>query len=318
MNNIIKLYGNDYYNKLNVLRLLVFITDKCNYNCYYCYNSKPRQNIDIDCENLLRFIEHVHAKTTKLIRLELIGGEVTLCNNFDRLCQKLNELDYVIDIEIYTNLHKDIQYYNNLIYNSKIEVNATWHSIKSDLYNMKFIEKILSIDESIFKHYYVTIMFEPDFIKQSLNAYNIIRNKYPYAHNIEPSLCIHKSGGQPYKYNNNDLKLFYDLCDKSQSYRTEFYVEYDNHNISKLTFNDLQGAKINSFKFWKCNAGLDFLYIHNNGNVYKCTHDIFKKQHICNIHDSNYNLPDKQIICHYDYCPCNWETYREKIFNVKN
>ena len=101
------------------------------------------------------------------------------------------------------------------MHGTKVEVNATWHSTKLDPYNIDFVKKIMSIDAEQFKHYYVTIMFEPNFMKQSLNAYNTIRNKYPTAHNIEPSLCIQMSSGKPYEYNKDDLKMFYDICSKS-------------------------------------------------------------------------------------------------------
>ena len=174
VSNIVELYGNDYYNKVNSMRLLIFLTDKCNYICSYCYNEKPRMNTELSYFDIIRFVEYVHQQTGKVLRIELIGGEVTLHSDFIKLCYDLSTLQYVIDIEIYTNMYRDIQYYNDIVMNTKVEVNATWHSLPTDEFNNKFINKVLQIPENIFKHYYITVMFEPEHISQSKNAYNKI------------------------------------------------------------------------------------------------------------------------------------------------
>jgi len=37
-----------------------------------------------------------------------------------------------------------------------------------------------------------------------------------------------------------------------------------------LEFNDMFLNTSYSFKYWKCNAGLDYFYIHANGDIYPC------------------------------------------------
>lgn len=310
----VALYGNDYKNKLDTVRLLFFLIDKCNYNCSYCYNALPRKNIELDAADIVRFVKHVHEQTSKLVRIEFIGGEVALYKNLHSLCSELHSLEYVIDIEIYSNLFKDIEYYNTLVEKSCVEVNGTWHSTQADKQNNSFIDKVISIPDELFKHYYITIMFEPDAIAESKNAFERIQERHPFAHNIEYSLCIQSNTNKPYKYKDEDLQYFYSKCAETSFNRKEFYVEYNDKTVEKLTFNDLQGMKINNFKYWSCNAGLDYLFIDVDGNVYKCAHDN-KHNMLLNISQDSYPaLPTKPCICMYDYCPCTWEIYRRKIF----
>ena len=87
-------------------------------------------------------------------------------------------------------MYKDIEYYNNLVEASHVEVNGTWHSTKDDKQNSSFIDKVISIPDELFKHYYITIMFEPDAIAESKTAFERIQECHPFAHNIEYSLCI--------------------------------------------------------------------------------------------------------------------------------
>lgn len=315
MKKIIASYGNDYFNNLKTIRLLFFLIDKCNYQCTYCYNDFPRTNLELKTDDVLRFITYVYQQTHKLIRVEFIGGEVALYNNLYILCLELSKYEYVIDIEIYSNLFKNIEFYNQLVINTKTEINATWHSIPNDTYNYKFLDKILSIPEKLFKHYYITIMFEPNAIIESKYIYETIRKKYPTNKNIEYSLCLNKCSNKSYFYNDYDLQYFYDKCKETSHYRKEFYIEYEDKTYKKITFNDLQGVQINSFKYWLCNTGLDFLYVNFKGDVYKCTLDESSKKHaLMNISNNIYpKLPTKPYICAYDYCPCNWEIYRKNI-----
>jgi hypothetical protein len=67
------------------------------------------------------------------------------------------------------------------------------------------------------------------------------------------------------------------------------------------------------FKFWKCNAGLDYLYIHFDGTVHPCDendgiilYDINK--------GGNFVFPSRPMICPRHTCPCLFDVYKEKVF----
>jgi hypothetical protein len=65
MNNIkqpVLLYGINLYNNTdekNLLYILAYIIDNCNYACSYCYNIKPYKKINLDIKNLYNYICYI-------------------------------------------------------------------------------------------------------------------------------------------------------------------------------------------------------------------------------------------------------------------
>ena len=48
------------------------------------------------------------------------------------------------------------------------------------------------------------------------------------------------------------------------------YIEEVDGKISYYKFNDIVKHPSFNFKNWKCNAGVDSLYIHANGDIFPC------------------------------------------------
>ena len=83
INNYIEFYSTD---RSNMIFILAYIIDVCNYNCAYCYNEKPRTNKVLDLNRLYAFLEYLQKRTKKNIDIELIGGEPTLHPNLIDFC----------------------------------------------------------------------------------------------------------------------------------------------------------------------------------------------------------------------------------------
>lgn len=54
------LYGTDYNDGADTMLLLLYIVDRCNYSCSYCFNKKPRTGGELDADDIFRFIDYVH------------------------------------------------------------------------------------------------------------------------------------------------------------------------------------------------------------------------------------------------------------------
>ena len=75
-----------------------------------------------------------------------------------------------------------------------------------------------------------------------------------------------------------------------------------------------------SFRFWKCNAGFDTIYIHSDGNAYTCPKFFTdNKKPLYNIYDVGIKMMPHPTICSFDRadCECDKEVKKKKVFDVK-
>lgn len=310
---LVKLYS---LNNKDQIKLLVELTDSCNYLCNYCYNEKPRKNQHLNSDRLIEFIQYIHQKTNRNIKVELIGGEPTLHLDLLPICQKLFSYDYIDEIELYTNFHKPIEFYDQLTLSKRMIINATWHSLETDRQNNNFYEKVKYIKSQNLCQYYFIVMLENDNFQNSINMYQKLYNYIEKTDidnlsHLEMSLCIYGDGTQ-YSYSQNELEQFEKLNQK-QIYDKQFIFEFDTRIKKEATIQDIEKLKTKSFKYWKCNAGKDYLYVHCNGNVYKCDQDLHNNKPIGNI-NNKFDYDFKPTICKYSYCPWNYEIFKERIF----
>jgi hypothetical protein len=63
-------------------------------------------------------------------------------------CKKLYEYDKTIELSIYTNFSKSIEFYYLLINNFNIDIISTWHTINNTL-NNEYITKTLEFSKML-------------------------------------------------------------------------------------------------------------------------------------------------------------------------
>jgi sulfatase maturation enzyme AslB (radical SAM superfamily) len=99
------LYGNNKH----ISAIIVNIIDICNYNCYYCYNKKPRTNKILDLHALIHFIDWFSNNINSNIILFILGGEPTLHPQLFDFCVFLRKKYKNINCRIVTNFSYDIK-----------------------------------------------------------------------------------------------------------------------------------------------------------------------------------------------------------------
>lgn len=118
------------------------LTDVCNYHCSYCIR-KPLANtkanlandfiMDIDAlPDVVRIAEELHQIHNKQVKIDLIGGEISLFDDLDKLIYALLDTECIAKVNITTNLYRDIEYYLNLCnvakeIKKKISITASYH-----------------------------------------------------------------------------------------------------------------------------------------------------------------------------------------------
>lgn len=304
--------------EVSPLNLLLFVADRCNFTCPYCYNRMPRHQNNADLDLFYKYVADIHKKLpTRELNVSLIGGEPTLHPNLLDFCDKLQKLDRVC-IEVLTNFTKPLEYYINLLKNN-IKIAASWHRAPNDMLNWDYVEKMKKIPYKYFTNdqVEVRIMMENDNWENSRKVFNELYP--PFKKYVEISL-LSNNNGSPYRYTDKQLEEYRQLIILTKYKRDFFTVVYNDGSESQVSFSDMYLNPQVNFHLWKCNAGLDYLYVHVNGDVYNCqSYYEHNKKPICNIVDTNGEYIKelyKPCICAVDYCSCDFDVTKERILNV--
>lgn len=302
--------------KSTPLNILAYIVDRCNFNCSYCYNRKPRKSTLADLDGFFRFIEDIRRQQPldKKINVSLIGGEPTLHPGALDFCNQLLALDNV-SVELLTNFTQPIEYYLSLL-EKGVCLAASWHSQTNDKLNWPYVEKMKQIPMKFFdnEQVEVRIMMENDNWE---NSRKVFFELYPmFKKHIEISLLT-RDDGTPYQYSQSQLDEYEKLIVLTKYKRDFFTVEYADGSQQQMSFSDMYLNPQVNFHLWKCNAGQDYIYIHCDGNVYNCQsyYENFKKP-ICNLFADECKYKKEKFtpcICAVSYCACDFDVHKEKL-----
>lgn len=312
-NNIVEIYNEDFYAIPDSFRLLVFIVDRCNYNCEYCYNHFPRTQKCLDLSKVYEFIYKIifGKMKKKFLHLDLIGGETLLHPQLIDFCKKISN-DKSIFTTVYSNFSLPIDKYKQLLA-SNVHLLLSWHYCADpDRYKEKF--SMLSKDE-IEKQITLSIMYEHRTWKLGLEMFDYFSRVYPSMKELEFSILDENENYNGKKYTQQQLDEFNRRAPKTKTPTTKLVYadgayEYANDNFF---FKDVQNT---NFKYWLCNAGIDFLFIYFDGIVHICDEndgiDLFNIEKASDI--SRFMPPKKALFCKREHCPCLFDLYKKKIF----
>lgn len=302
----------------NYIYVKAYIIDSCNYNCSYCYNKKPRTNDILDLDKLYNYLDFIHEQTNRNIKLELIGGEPTLHPDLLNFCEKISKCIFIADCTIYSNFSADIQLYIQLLKLQNITFDMSWHSLKNDFFNKKFYENVVFLEkfftkQHLNKHILYLIMFEPQHYNESVIIYKkIVQRHICETLLIQVGNIEHITNNFRYKYNQQSKKIYNEIVYKNNQYISKTTkVIYDNgieKVYSDIEMMQLNDKKIIDLKGWKCNAGIDRLYIHSNGTIYPCQeyYESNITDSYTSIYNKNFSLINKYQICKCNICSCEW------------
>ena len=291
-----------YYSK--VINVKIYAIDACNYNCEYCYNKRPRCGSILDLTAVCNFLSQVHIKFKKYINIEIIGGEPTLHPNLIDFCKKIHQSSGM-HCSIYSNFSASTGLYLQLL---ALGIGFTWS------FHSKHHDFASKLDEIPFEYYSqnninIRIMFEQQNFNLVKNLCLSIIDKYKDY--FEPAIV------QNYRIRYSSEYLdFYNVINSKVKQKYVYTATYRNGNTRNLTVN-MAEKNFKNFKYWLCYAGLEYFYIHANGNVYSCINQYERAQlPTCNINSQFDNMPFKPMVCTYDTCPCIWEVHKKKVVGV--
>ena len=316
----VEFYDACTYNPIK-FNLAVDIIDKCNYNCYYCYNNKTRTYRQLNLDKLYKFSLFLLSKNPHLkINIQILGGEPTLHSQLDKfidLCYGIPSIQCVL----FSNLSADLDKYISYLYKN-VQLNLSMHFIEKSNHSHAFIDKVQQLPQIFFDSGQVNVAVLYDSIKwqQSIDMFKKLFFLYPQ--NVSLPMLM---DNQNFKcnYSNEMYKQYDDIVYFNQQYarcrkRYELLIKQGYHTemIQREKLSDARHFEYRQFYHYFCDAGKYSLYVHNDGYVYACEayYDLHKP--LCTL-DTFLNMKMHQTLCMCELCGCAENTKKLKVFTEK-
>lgn len=340
------------------------LTYLCNYSCDFCIQGSKQEHIEKSkdesketrkkiCDNLIKFIETKLNKNYDYIDLYLIGGEITILEDFLEIIEKIIncKFDGLIIIKITTNLSTKKEVLENLmeiVENNKksyreIHINASYY--KEFANEEEFIDKIklLIKNDKVSNAISLNTVFRR--IKKLFKKYrrakvvtkfkNKIRKMYV---SIGYPLCEDSDYDQYLKFKNKLKKVTKNIhfiiikgykTSISEKLKKRIVKEEKQDKNIKVTFNNnevfycqnnnkislkLENEQSFNSKGYICDVGLNNITISNKGDIARCV-SCKEATKIGNILNWDFELPTDKIICPINKCNCSYFKVIEKGVN---
>lgn len=324
MDNLIDIVFSKTNYDVNTLKptqfnLIIDIIDKCNYNCYYCYNHRPRSNNIIDLNRTYQFVYFLANYYPNLtISVAIIGGEPTLhpkLTEFILNCHTIKNVKCVL----FSNFSAELSKYN-LYLSMDVRLNLSLHLSKNEYDDQAFIDKLHQLPQNQFSANNVNIimLYDSYYWKRSINLFKRLFASYP--NNVSmPFLMDNENFIVQYS---NEMYAAYDkLIYSNAEYnkmRQNYQLIVSKSGIKKPIlhemYSDKRHIKYRKFYRYLCDAGKYSLYIHNNGYIYACEAYYDMNISKCSIYNFS-SIKFQQTLCQCDMCGCVENAKKKKIFN---
>lgn len=292
----------------------VFIIDKCNIQCEYCYNIFPRTHEKANLKAFYNFIKSATEQINRLFEIQIVGGEPTLHEDLLIFVNDLLTIKNISSVDIFTNFERSLDYYIK-IFDTGARLAPSWHGKKHDLKNIQYLKKMLLLpDKYIQQLAEIPIMMEQNNFDNFSFAFNTLYPKFKSNIRIWP---IYTNKYKIGTYTTAQLKQYVKFTNMINEH--PFEVQYSDGSNVFLSKTNKQldmhiVTPIYNYKSKICNSGKDIMYIHVNGNVYSCqTYYQYDQKPICNIYDSKLLYNVDKFIPH----KCLISNCRFAEFNVK-
>jgi organic radical activating enzyme len=290
-----------------IFQLTWVLNNICSNQCSYCnpflYAGK---NHNYKWENAKIFIDELFKRKNK-INCSISGGEPTMSPFLLEICKLFFNNGHTIGIT--TNGTKSVQYYKEI---SKYlnHICFSYHPEYGD--NNKLLEKIHACIENT--KVTVRIMMHPTYWDESISFFvECLKNKNIGTEAVR-ILDRGQSDKNTYTYSDEQLKWF----TFSQTRNNEAIIFIDNKEFTKMGSDffledgtidknghavDYINEGLTDFYGWKCNIGLEHLYISAEGYIKRGNCEV--GGFIGNIDEPlNIQWPENSIICNKHICFC--------------
>lgn len=325
--NLIKI---DPQTKKDLLIIKIMIGNTCNYNCWYCFPGSNEgthrwpADLDLICKNLDHLITHYKKNGKKNIRIHVLGGEPILWPDLGNFARYFKD-KFNCSITISTNASRTIRWWQ--------EYGGYFDSVIISCHHERAnIDHIINVADILYDKKVIVqtmVLMDPNNWDKCVKIVDrLLESKKQWyvtcAEVVHPSLKLLNKEQKEYLKKSVKRKpgfLYRFLYLRSDNYEKESIITTKN-KVFKVEKNWLLMNKIFNFKGFKCNIGVDILYIDKDGRITgSCQNFLFDLNYYFNIYDEKFiekfKIEIKPTTCTKDFCGyCNDELnlFKHKMF----
>lgn len=267
---------------------------RCNYDCTYCPsiihdNSSPHTDIAILRNTIDKLTE-----LGKPVRLSLTGGEPCVHPKIEELLFYTKYNDFWLSVT--TNGTRTSEWYtkqgrliDQFVFSLHFEYD--WQTILDRICELRVFTDTKLLVNVMAHHRH---MKECRTAVDRLHSYNIPFNIRRIRWTEGDSDLF-----DDMKYDQNDLDW---ILQFNSTVEPNTVINYVEKPVQMYHANDIIKLKINQYKGWECNAGLESLMINWDGEVHRATCRVGGS--LGNIYNDTFTIPTKPTICDRNYCTC--------------
>ena len=300
----------------NMLRIEYMPGNLCNHKCHYCFpgsneGDKPWPDVELVKQNLGHLLSHYKINGKPKSDIFFVGGEPTLWKGLEELCKYLKE-NFDCIIEISTNGTRKTNWWKKHAKNfDHIGV-----SVHREFANIKHIIEVCDTlyEQGVFVN--ADVLIDPLAFEECLEIVEALKNsKYEW-----PIIAkvVHFNGAHRYtetqlEYFDESIKRYPSLEWYQQTTKkplTEVKITQDDDKIITVQSDSwITRNKLNYFKGWECNLGVDIIKIFPDGRITgNCQQSILGNVNLYQQNfKENFNPQIIPVICTREICGCNEE-----------
>jgi MoaA/NifB/PqqE/SkfB family radical SAM enzyme len=340
MNKIIKIVSTQ---PDNILEIRWMVNNVCNYKCRYCFEGShdgtypTPDNIELIIANFDHVLTYYKQKLGKTrVHLKVGGGEPTLWRDLHYFIQQLKK-KHDIYFTVITNGSRTLRWwkeYGHLIDNATL----SFHTAEAE------VDHMIAVADTLYElgtKTTVKVLMDVQHWDKSVAALDYMKANSKHKWILLASECIEPSRGDVIKI----------VDSRKQDYYTPEQRNYVKLGLKRLPsiawiFKNIKlfftgevryfdsvayrndGSKLrarpetyittksNNFKGWRCNMGLESIYIHYNGEIMSSCGEVLYGADRFNVF-SNTLVKDfhpelKPVVCSKNICFCETETHVSK------
>ena len=304
----------------NEMRIEMFLSDYCNYSCWYCsdeFHSKKVKWPDINTllPNFLHMLEAYKRKGKKKFNIFLGGGEPTLWPDLISFIKAIKK-DYDCCVSLHSNCSRTLRWWEQ---NSKYfdHVGMSVHHEKADVKHLSKVGDILFKNKVAL---YASVLMDPGHWDKCVEiAKELKKSKRKW---LITTLQVHYPNlvytDEQKKYLNKRVQRhsnpFYSLLEqkKKEPKTRKPTLIYSSGTIKYVDSHWLLLNGYNNFEGWECWVGVETVFVDKKGYIKgSCGNTIYNKTDYFNLYDADFmdkfEFDLEPTICNTSRCICQPE-----------